>query len=269
MLRILILTLLVSQIAYSQQANFWSRSELGINFGQMYYIGELNPYIPFYKSQNAFGAMYRLNRNARMSYRFNYLYGSLAAYDSDSKITQHVNRNLNFKSNIHEISGGVEFYFKSYQLGNDRYRETFYFLAQVGMFYMNPKTEYNGEWVALQPLGTEGQTGKKRYNNYQLCIPIGMGYKFSIGKIMAFNIDLSIRKTFTDYIDDIGANIYATEDAFVNHDESELSYALSNRTLDGSRTERRGNKSTRDWYVYGGASITIKLGNGNTCWDFK
>ena len=267
--RILLLFSFIYSVGYSQQANFWSRSELGLNLGQMYYIGELNPYVPFYKSQNAYGLMYRLNRNARMAYRFNYTYGNLAAFDSDSKIPQNVNRNLNFKTAIHEVVGGLEFYFKSYQLGNPRYPETFYFLAQLGVFYMNPKTDVNGEWIALQPLGTEGQIGKKRYNNYQLCVPLGMGYKFSIGKIMAVNFDISIRKTFTDYIDDVGSNSYASEADFINHDEPELSYSLSNRSLDGSRTERRGNETTKDWYVYAGACLTIKLGNGNVCWNFK
>jgi hypothetical protein len=83
------------------------------------------------------------------------------------------------------------------------------------------------------------------------------------------NFDISIRKTFTDYIDDVGSNSYASEADFINHDEPELSYSLSNRSLDGSRTERRGNETTKDWYVYAGACLTIKLGNGNVCWNFK
>jgi len=263
------LTFLVCCSSFAQQANYWSRSEVGINFGQMYYIGELNPYTPFYNSKNAYGIMYRLNRNGRTAYRLNYTYGNLAANDSESKIQQNITRNLNFKTAIHEIAGGIEFYFKPYQLGNKRYPETFYFLAQVGMFYMNPKTEINGEWIELQPLGTEGQTGKKRYNNLQLCVPVGMGYKCAIGKIMAINIDLSIRKTFTDYIDDVGSNTYAGLDDFINHDDAELSYFLSNQSINGSRNERRGNQATKDWYVYAGASLTLKLGDGNVCWNFK
>lgn len=269
MLRLIFVTILISHTCLGQQANFWSRSELGLTVGQLYYIGELNPYTPFYKSQNSFGAMFRLNRNARTAYRFNYTYGHLAANDADSKIPQNVNRNLNFNTVIHEVTGGLEFYFKSYQLGNERYRETFYFLVQAGLFYMNPKTLYNGESIALKPLGTEGQIGKQRYNNYQFCIPLGMGYKFSINKIMAVNFDIAIRKTFTDYMDDVGSNYYSSASDFQNHDEPDLSYQLSNRTLNGSFTERRGNAATKDWYVNASATITLKLGNGNVCWEFK
>lgn len=257
------------KFSFSQQANFFSRSELGLHFGKMYYIGELNPFMPFYENQNGYGILYRFGKNTRMSYRLNYTYGQLQANDADSKIEQNRNRNLNFETKIHEIVGGIEFYFKPYQLGNDRYSETFYFIIQGGLFYMNPKTLYNGELIALRSLGTEGQLGRSTYNLFQFVIPLGIGYKMNLGKIGTLNLDLAIRKTFTDYIDDIGSTSYANLEDFANHLDPDLSYALSNRSLDGSRTERRANPVTNDWYVYSSISLAFKLGTGNTCWDFK
>lgn len=264
----LFLTLCCS-VFFSQQPNFWSRSELGLHVGQMYYIGELNPYIPYNQSNNAFGLMYRLNKQTRMSYRINYTYGGLRADDASSRIDQHVNRNLNFQTNIHELSAGIEFYFKTYELGNKKYSETFYFILQGGLFYMNPKTNYGGQLVTLRELGTEGQLGRSQYNRIQFCIPMGIGYKTSLGKFASLNIDVAIRKTFTDYIDDVGAANYTTLEDFANHNNPDLSYALSNRSLDGSRTERRGNPATKDWYVYSGITLAFKIGSGNVCWDFK
>lgn len=253
----------------AQQPNFWSRSELGLHVGQMYYIGELNPYIPYNQTDNAFGLMYRLNKQTRMSYRINYTYGGLHANDASSSIEQHVNRNLSFQTDIHELSAGIEFYFKTYELGNKKYSETFYFILQGGLFYMNPKTNYGGQLIALRELGTEGQLGRSQYNRIQFCIPLGIGYKMSLGKFASLNVDIAIRKTFTDYIDDVGSTSYATLEDFENHGDPSLSYALSNRSIDGSRTERRGNPVTKDWYVYSGITLAVKLGSGNVCWDFR
>jgi hypothetical protein len=88
--------------------------------------------------------------------------------------------------------------------------------------------------------------------------------KFSLGKFCSFNLDIAIRKTFTDYLDDVGADRYmspASLEAINGMD----AVALSNRTLDGSFQGRRGNSSTKDWYVYAGGMLTFRLGKGNNC----
>jgi hypothetical protein len=79
-----------------------------------------------------------------------------------------------------------------------------------------------------------------------------------------FNIDVAIRKTFTDYLDDVGSGVYF--DPQVLSDEiSDLSATLSNQSLDGNRFGKRGTSSTKDWYVYTGATLTIRLGKGGGC----
>jgi hypothetical protein len=91
-----------------------------------------------------------------------------------------------------------------------------------------------------------------------------MGVKVSLGKMATFNIDVAIRKTFTDYLDDVGSDLYF--DPQVLSDEiSDLSAELSNQSLDGNRFGKRGTSSTKDWYVYTGATLTIRLGKGGGC----
>jgi hypothetical protein len=211
--------------------------------------------------------MYRYNVNARLTYRFNILASSVEAYDADSKNEILRNRNLSFQSNIQELAGGLEFHYYKYQLGNKKYRFTTYMIIQAGLFHFNPTTIYDGDTIKLQPLGTEGQGtnfGKKRkYSRYQPCIPIGLGAKFCIGKFTNINFDIAIRKTFTDYIDDVGANYSVDPNAF-NTNQS-IAQTLSNRSLDNSRYSRRGNSSTNDWYVYYSASLTFRMGKTNKC----
>jgi hypothetical protein len=251
----------------SFQQNFYSLSELGFTIGSMYYLGDLNPSQQFYRQNLGVGLMYRYNASPRLTYRFNLLAGSVEAYDSDSKNEILRNRNLSFQSNIQELAGGIEFHYYKYQLGNKKYRFTTYMIVQAGLFHFNPTTIYNGDTIQLQPLGTEGQGtsyGKKRkYFRYQPCIPIGLGAKFCIGKYTNINLDVAIRKTFTDYIDDVGSNYNVDPNAF--NSNQTLAEDLSNRSLDNSRYGRRGNSSTKDWYVYVSGSLTFRLGRTNKC----
>jgi hypothetical protein len=266
----LLVLLFFSLNFYSQgsfQQNFYSLSELGPTIGNMYYLGDLNPSKQFYRQNLGVGLMYRYNVNARLTYRFNLLAGSVEAYDSDSKNEILKNRNLSFQSNIQELAGGIEFHYYKYQLGNKKYRFTTYMLIQAGLFHFNPTTIYNGDTIQLHSLGTEGQGtsyGKKRkYFRYQPCIPIGLGAKFCLGKFTNINLDVALRKTFTDYIDDVGANYNVDPNAFTANQS--IAEDLSNRSLDNSRYGRRGNSSTSDWYVYYGASLTFRLGKTNKC----
>jgi hypothetical protein len=252
----------------AQRSTFLSRSELGVHIGQMYYLGDLNPSKQFYQSNLAGGLMYRFNLQTRMSLRFNITTGSIEAYDKDSNKPLLVNRNLDFQSKIHEIAGGIEFYHSQFQIGNKRYFGTFYFLTQIGLFYMNPTTSYNGETVELNEIGTEGQGSslnkKRKYNNLQLCVPLGVGGKISLGKFATFNLDIAIRKTFTDYLDDVASDSYL-DPTTLSSVNGTTAAALSNRSLDGSRFGKRGNSTTKDWYVYCGGMVTIKLGKGGGC----
>lgn len=252
----------------AQRSTFLSRSELGFHVGQMYYLGDLNPSKQFYESNLAGGLMYRFNWQTRMALRFNFTAGSVEAYDKDSDKPLLVNRNLDFQSKIREFAGGIEFYHSPFQIGNKRYYGTFYFLTQVGLFYMNPTTTYNGETVELNKLGTEGQGSslnkKRKYNNLQLCVPIGIGGKLSLGKFATFNLDIAIRKTFTDFLDDVGSDSYLDPVSLATVNGSTAA-ALSNRSLDGNRFGKRGNSTTKDWYVYCGGMVTIKLGQGKGC----
>ncbi len=251
----------------AQQANFFSRSEIGFHAGAMFYIGDLNQFRPYYRSNFAGGFMYRFNVHSRLTLRFTALKGKVEAYDRDASESLLVNRNLSFQSPINELSGGIEFHYFPFQFGNKRYKGTSYIIAQLGFFKMNPQTEYNGGLVDLQPLGTEGQSatsGQSNYLKYQLCLPLGLGLKISLGKFASFNMEVAIRKTFTDYIDDVGSDTYY-DPILLEAMNGSTAAALSNRSLDGSSFGRRGNSSNKDWYVYTGGTITFRLGKGNNC----
>ena len=138
------------------------------------------------------------------------------------------NRNLSFRSNIYEISGQAEYYFTKEQVGrhykikNAKGMKNFnlqgYLFLGFGGFFFNPKAEYNGKWVALQPLGTEGQGlpgGPKKYSRFSFCIPYGFGVKNALNSEFSIGLEVGMRKTFTDYIDDV-SGVYYDNNAILN-----------------------------------------------------
>lgn len=132
------------------------------------------------------------------------------------------NRNLSFRSPLLELTLQGEFYFLTeksknlYKISgvNKKKRKkhvTAYLFAGIGAFYYSPKAKYKGDWYNLRKLHTEGQGlsgGPKQYSAFSLCIPIGVGMRYSISKKWSVGAEISVRKTFTDYIDDVSTNYY-------------------------------------------------------------
>ena len=131
------------------------------------------------------------------------------------------NRNLSFRSNIFELSGQAEFFFTKQQVGrrykikNAKGMKNFnlngYIFLGFGGFFFNPKAQYNDKWIALQPLGTEGQGllgGTKKYSRVSFCVPYGVGFKNALNDEWTIGLEVGMRKTFTDYIDDVSTVYY-------------------------------------------------------------
>ena len=270
MKRVALFFILITTKVCGQQHNALTRSEFGCMVGGSYYIGDLNPNRHFYNTQFAGGFIYRYSVNARLSLRGNVFFGSVKAADSDSKVELLRNRNLSFQSPISEFASGVEFHYFPFHLGHNRYKGTAYILAELGFFKMNPKTEYNGQLYELQLLGTEGQgtaySKKGFYKLNQLTIPIGFGCKLSLGQNTSLTLEYAIRKTFTDYLDDVGSDNFVDKD-LLSEINGPVAGALSNRNLNGSHYGKRGTSATKDWYAFFGAMVSIRLGAPNKCYN--
>jgi len=263
------LIICASQSVKAQYATTASRSELGFLVGGTYYIGDMNPFMPYRNTHLAGGIIYRFNLYRGASFRGNLMYGKLSGEDSQAKSELLQERNLSFNTTLWELAGGIEFNYFPFQIGNDRYKGTAYLLAEIGLFRMNPKAiGDNGNEVELQPLGTEGQgtsfSSKNAYSLTQLTIPIGVGAKLSLGKKASINFEMGLRKTFTDYIDDIGSDNYADPEILAA-ENGPLSASMSNRSLSGDRFGRRGDSATKDWYVFTGVMFTFRLGAPEKC----
>ncbi len=268
-LLIVFLSLSTSFISFSQ--GFKTAAEFGFFGGGSYYIGDLNPAKHFVYSKPAFGAIFRYNLTTRYSLRFTATYGNVYGSDGDSDDPFMVQRNLSFKSDVLELAFGVELDLFKYRINDMKYPITPYFFYEIAYFKMNPTGEMNGEDYSLQALGTEGQgtslNDKNPYKLNQLSVPLGIGLKFNLRARLAVSFEYGIRKTFTDFLDDVSGN-YVDPDLLAAYNGS-LAAEFSDRSINDNGLSNvgfnRGNSSNKDWYVFYGMMITFKPFKENVC----
>ncbi len=261
--------ILLSSSALAQ--GFKTSSEVGFFGGGSYYIGDLNPRKHFVYSKPAYGGIFRYNLSTRHSLRFNVTYGNIYGEDSESSDSYQVDRNLSFKTQVLEFAFGVELDLFKYRINDMKYPISPYFFYQLAYTRINPKAELDGTEYALQPLATEGQgsglpgTKNNRYKLNQFTVPLGIGLKFNLRKRVAISIEYGIRKTFTDYIDDVSGN-YLDVDA-VTSLNGPLAAEFSDRSLsEGSKAGlNRGTSLNKDWYSFYGIMLTFKPFKKNIC----
>lgn len=249
-------------------------AEMGIFLGGSYYTGDLNPSGHFNRfTRPAAGLMYRVNFNPRISAKAIGSYGLIQGDDVYSKNEAHRNRNLSFRSNVMEFAVEGEFNFLPYVTGSKKLAaSTPYVFAGVAVFHFDPMGYYKNRWYSLQPMGTEGQgsafTNKKTYSLTQFSIPFGVGIKVNTSRRVGINLEWGLRKTFTDYLDDVSGK-YVDPDLLLAQKGAVVAY-MSDRSLTkegGSNAGRqRGNSYTRDWYAFAGVIITFKIkDNAGAC----
>ncbi len=240
-----------------------SSTEIGIMGGGSYYLGDINDKHFDYMMPSG-GIVVRKNIDRRIVVKAEALLGYIRGDDNrNTDDTVQLNRNLHFRSPIYELSGQVEFNFLPYETGNSLYPFTPFIFAGVSLFRFNPQAEAsNGEWVALQPLGTEGQgttafQDRKKYALTQFSIPMGGGFKIAVNKTFNIILEYGVRKTFTDYLDDVSST-YTGGNLI---DMSPLAVEMSDKSLNGPQAKdfQRGDTKNNDWYTFTGITLSFKL----------
>ncbi len=133
----------------------------------------------------------------------------------------------------------------------------------MGAFFFNPKAELNGETYALQPVGTEGQNAEdKRYLRMSISLPVGGGFKYNFHPAWTIGLEIGVRKTFTDHIDDVSGSYPATVVAF-NLDQATAA-ALSDRSGEvgepiGRPGKQRGLSKKNDDFMFAGLTLSYTV----------
>jgi len=211
-------------------------------------------------------AGYRFRFASRLATKTNINIAMMSGSDAYTKDPYRNSRNLQFRSMVVELSQQLEFivwYSENIKpskkgLGSFFNNSTqLYVFTGLGAFYYNPKAELNGEWIALRPLGTEGQNmsdGPKKYGPFSYSIPMGIGFKTSITPYWRIGIEVAVHKTFTDYLDDVSGRFYHDFAAQAQGADGAMSVALADRHIANpqwfGQGKRRGNPEENDAMVF-------------------
>ena len=253
------------------------RFELGFMAGATNYQGDLTPgtaRISFGNPHPAFGVHVGYEINDLITVRGKITLTSMSGYDSQAIDQQRLSRNLHFKSSLQEAGINVEIYglniFKF--LSNLAFHP--YLITGFNIFRYNPMANedgvnYEGNWVPLQPLGTEGQGSaeypdRKKYNLTNFSVPWGFGMRYTFNDYFSMSVDLTQRWTFTDYLDDV-SNTYVPLDILLSAPGGQTAANLAVRghergyDQDITPDTFRGNPKENDWYAITNVTFIAKF----------
>lgn len=244
--------------------------EVGPHCGMGYYMGDLNPMLPFAQAQLQYGGVLRYNYDTRWAFRIDYSRVNVTA--DDKKIGWRPERGLNFMSKIHDFSFVVEFNFIEYYTGNPTNNVSPYIFGGISVFQYTAYAEVGGTWVDLSNHLTEDNPANPKWYDKAfgktspigLSLPFGMGVKLSLTRHMAATVEWRMQKTFTDYLDDV-ATVYPRKHATVEINGT--NYDLTDPTGNYDIGQQRGNSAFNDWFGMGRVSLTWKfnLPDGRGC----
>jgi hypothetical protein len=231
---------------YRGQKNTFTKQKqydyIAISLNAMNYFGDIVPSSSIGSTKISFtrpgiSVTYGHRFGPRYTFQASFSYGRLQSDDANVADPGGENskfryiRNAQFRNDIIELSTVAIFdLYKNDGSYLNRVEWTPYALIGVAGFHHNPQAKVPdtyihtgatlpeaGQWVPLEPLGTEGQYtdllldtdanfGIKPYSLWQLAIPFGLGVRLAVGEALDFSFDITMRYLFTDYLDDVSRN---------------------------------------------------------------
>ena len=211
-----------------------------------------------------FGALYEITE--KLHARANVTFGKISGDDKNN--ARNAARNLSFSSPITDIHLGLEYCL----LNPYEHALSPYIFAGISHFNFNPSAiDSGGNKVYLRPLSTEGEgfyQGRKQYSLSQFSIPFGGGVKLSLSENIRVAFEIGIRKTNTDYLDDVSTTYIDQNILLANRGPEAVSMAFRgdelktglNYPADGSQ---RGSAKSKDWYYFSGITLSVRLHGKN------
>lgn len=284
-------TLCFTSVGFSQLAFTNGDLEAGFTLAPSNFLGDLGGTKgkggPFLKDNNLSNT--KLMASAHISTKVNNylslrLAGSFGTIAADDGMIEGMGgleearkaRNQSFKSKIAEIYTAVEFYptvFLEEDPTDVYHKFRPYFIGGVGLFHFNPlgRDPMTNEWVALKNLHTEGQgfpeySSRKNYKLTQVNIPVGFGIKYYTSDRVSISFEGLLRKTFSDYLDDVSTT-YIDPNLFFQHLEQSTAivalrmYDKSVGSANRNAGEKRGSPNNKDSYYAVGLKMNFRLGS--------
>jgi hypothetical protein len=229
---------------------------------------------PYRFSHAAVGLTGGYRFTERFTLRAGITSGKLEGADRVSGARGFSKRNLNFQSSLRECSLVGELNF--FSLENIRW--TPFVLTGVALYHYNPYTfDQQHQKFYLRPLSTEGQglpqyPGRKPYALTRLALPLGSGLKYVVGERLQVAMQIVLRITNNDYLDDVSTTYVNEADLLAAKGQKavELSYRSDEwpggdpaYPQKGKRRGQSGKLIYTDFYYFSGLHFTYDIRNGS------
>ena len=203
--------------------------DIGFFGGAGTYFGDMTK-IGFSESVNpAYGGFVRFNFNPRYALRFNALNGTIGAQGEFDYQNDLGSLAWGFDKNVLDLSLQFEFNYLKYIVGDKETRWSTYLMGGVG--------------VQTYEYSIDGIDGSEMSPT----IPFGLGFKFNLSKRWGIGLEGSLRKTFSDKLDNL---------------DDPLSYL----NADGEKITFTDQWHNNDWTAYAGIHLVYKMIYGNREW---
>lgn len=167
--------------------------EIGAGVGGFNYRGDISPTFRFRFFRPGASLFFRYNPNQALSLRAELAGGFIGADDKHSKDPFQQVRNMSFRTTIIEGSAVAEYNFLNFQDRRFAVNWSPYVFGGIGYTRFDPNT----------------QTGS--YKTSGLVLPYGVGIKYQIRRPWNIGLEYGTRKTFTDYLDNLGGEPTSTD----------------------------------------------------------
>ncbi|MEL6672158.1 MAG: DUF6089 family protein [Bacteroidota bacterium] len=230
---------------------------LQLGTGTSYYYGDLSDGLETVWLRPSLSLQYEHMFSPHWSLRAGGSLMQVGGSDLGSSLESRQRRALQFRNTLTELSLTGVFTLiqdRSYRI---RWKKQFYlspyFFAGLTGFFHQPRAPQDGNWVRLQPLGTEGQflglnNEPGSYNLFQIALPFGLGIRTRLNRDIGLGLELGYRYLFTDYLDDV-STMYPDRQQVLEKNGAQAAYFSNPSGQDYPAGSPRGNPESLDSYV--------------------
>ncbi len=158
-----------------------SKDDLGISLGAGYYMGDINPVIPFYAPGIDLGIIYRHNLNMRHVIKFDANYVRLRAIDADFNDDYQQRRNATFATPAFDFALQFEFNFLPLKFAPKKFSLSPYVSAGIGTSFAT----------------------RSQVKSLMFTLPFSIGVRTTLGRYWSMGMGWNYRKLFNDKLDGI------------------------------------------------------------------
>lgn len=189
----------------------------------------------------------------------------LSNSDANSNNNEQQARGMSFSTSMLGVATSINYDFVDNRLYTKarRIRPSIGIGLDVNSF--SPSGIYNGVEYKLQPLGTGGQlidSTKKAYSSIALGYFFNFKIKYQINRFNSIGLHMSIHKSLSDYLDDVGPDLYPSIEKIVNSkvENKDAAIYFSNPTSRNFVGQYRNSpNNSKDGYINFGIFYSRRL----------